>query len=109
MPEDEKPGGFGSIPGDLFDGLINYFDQTPPLSAALEPFRKQILVQLAKTEHAAANAKKDPYGVDVVFKCMAIQSDFLTAQNATLPDPVRAQAMNNIVATLTALKGLWVP
>jgi hypothetical protein len=108
MAED-KSGGFGSIPGDLFEGLIQYFDTTPPLSAALEPFRKQILVQLARTEHAAANAEKDPYGVDVVFKCLSIQSDFLTAQNAALPDPVRAQAMNNILGTLQALKLLWVP
>jgi hypothetical protein len=108
MAEEQKPGGFGSIPGDLFENLITYFATTPPLSATLEPFRLQILVQLARTEHAAANAQKDPYGVDVVFKCMSIQSDFLAAQNATLPDAVRAQAMNNIVGTLTALRGLWV-
>lgn len=108
MPDEEKAGGFGSIPGDLFDGLINYFDTTPPLPATLEPFRRQILVQLARTEHAAANAQKDPYGVDVVFKCMSIQSDFLTAQDATLPDAVRAKAMTNIVNTLKSLKTLWV-
>lgn len=108
MADSDKGGGFGSIPGDLFDGLITYFDQTPQLSATLEPFRKQILVQLARTEHAAANAEKAPYAVDVVFKCMSIQSDFLTARDANLPDPVRAQAMTSLVGTLTALRGLWV-
>jgi hypothetical protein len=108
MPDDDKSGGFGSLPGDLFDGLIDYFDLTPPLSAALEPFRKQILVQLARTEHAAANAEKAPYAVDVVFKCLSIQSEFLIARDAALPDPVRAQAMTNIVNILTALRGLWV-
>jgi hypothetical protein len=109
MADEEKAGGFGSIPGDLFEGLIVYFGTTPPMSAALEPSRIPILMQLARTEHAAANAEKDPYGVDVVFKCISIQSDFLTAQNATLPDPVRALAMNNILGTLQALKLLWVP
>ena len=109
MADEEKAGGFGSLPGDLFDLLINYFDLTPQLSAALEPFRKQILAQLAKTEHAAANAEKDPYAVDVVFKCMSIHADFLIAQDAGLPDPVREQAMNNIVNTLSGLKLLWVP
>jgi hypothetical protein len=108
MPDEEKSGGFGSLPGDLFDLLINYFDTTGPL-AALEPFRKQILVQLARTEHAAANAEKDPYGVDVVFKCMQIHADFLIARDGALPDPVRAQAMTSIVTTLNALKVLWVP
>ena len=68
----------------------------------------QILVQLARTEHAAANAEKDPYGVEVVFKCMSIQSNFLTARDASLPDPVRVLAMANIVGTLNALKLLWV-
>ena len=104
----DKPGGFGSIPGDLFDSLITYFDTTPPLSAALEPFRQKILVQIARTEHAAANAEKDPYGVDVVFKCLSLQSDFGTAQDTTLPDPVRAKAMTNILGALSALKALWV-
>jgi hypothetical protein len=108
MPDDDKPGGFGSLPGDLFEDLINYFDQTPPLSAALEPFRKQILVALARTEHAAANAEKAPYAVDIVFKSLSIQSEFLRARDAALPDPVRAQAMTNIVNILIALRGLWV-
>jgi hypothetical protein len=109
MAEEQKPGGFGSLPDDLFGGLISYFDTTPPLSAALEPFRKQILVQLAKTEHAAANAKKDPYVVEVTFKCLSIQSNFEIAKDASLLDPVRAQAMGNIVGALTTLKTLWVP
>ena len=103
----DKTGGFGSIPGDLFNNLIQYFDTTPTLSTTLEPFRKDILVQLAKTEHAAANAKNDPYSVDVTFKCMSIQSDYLTAIDAKQSDPVRAQAMGNIVAVLKALQGLW--
>jgi hypothetical protein len=104
----DKGGGFGSLPGDLFDGLINYFATTPPLPATLEPFRLQTLVQLAKTEHAAANAEKIPYGVDVAFKCLSIQSDLLSAQDAAQPDAVRKQAMTNIVAALASLKGLWV-
>jgi hypothetical protein len=104
----EKGGGFGSIPGDLFNLLIQYYATTPPLPAPLEALRLPTLVQLAKTEHAAANADKDPYGVDVVFKCMSIQSEFLTAQDANLPVPVRQQAMANVVAILTSLETLWV-
>lgn len=103
----DKGGGFGSIPGDLFDGLINYFDTTPPLPPALEPFRKKTLVQLAKAEHAAANTRNEPYIVDIAFKCLSIQSDFLTAQDATKPDAVRAQAMTNIVGILGTLQTLW--
>jgi hypothetical protein len=106
--ESEKPGGFGSIPGDLFDSLINYFDTTPPMSVTLEPLRQPILVQLAKTEHAAANAEKSPYVVDVAFKSLTMQADYLTATDASKPDAVRKQAMQNILATLKALAGLWV-
>jgi len=109
MPEGDKSGGFGSIPGDLLDRLLTYFGTTPPLSAALEPFRLQILTQLARTEHAAANAERNPSGVDVVFKCMSIQEDFLAAQDAGRPDSARAQAMTNLLGTLQALKLLWVP
>jgi|KBSSwiStaDraftv2_1062776.scaffolds.fasta_scaffold42735_2 hypothetical protein len=105
---EEKAGGFGSLPGDLFTSLITYFDTTPTMTAGLEPFRHQILVQLAKTEHAAANADKSPYIVDVAFKCVSMQTDFLTATDAANPDPVRAAAMSNILATLKALAGLWV-
>ena len=105
----EKTGGFGSIPGDLFNLLIQYYGNTPPLPTPLEALRLPTLVQLAKTEHAAANADKDPYGVDVVFKCISIQSDFVTAQDAALPVvPVRQQAMTNIMNTLHALELLWV-
>ena len=105
-----KSGGFGSIPGDLFDGLIQHFDSTPTMPSTLEPFRHEILVQLAKTEHAAANAKKLPYVVDVVFKCVSIQSNFLTAKDPdpSIPDSARKQALQNIVATLKALAQLWV-
>jgi hypothetical protein len=108
MAESDKTGGFGSIPGDLFDNIITFFDTTPPLSATLEPFRHQTLVQLAKTEHAAANAVKDAYVVDIAFKCVSIQSAFVTAKDATLADPVRAAAMQNVVGILTSLQGLWV-
>jgi hypothetical protein len=104
----EKGGGFGSVPGDLFDSLITFFDTTPPLSAALEPFRHQTLVQLAKTEHAAANAVKDPYVVDIAFKCVTLQSEFVTARDASKPDPVRSAAMTNIVGILAGLQALWV-
>jgi hypothetical protein len=104
----EKGGGFGSIPGDLFNLLIQYYANTPPLPALLEALRLPTLVQLAKTEHAAANADKDPYGVDVVFKCISIQSDFVTAQDAALPVPVRQQAMTSIMTTLHGLELLWV-
>jgi hypothetical protein len=109
MPDDDKPGGFGSLPGDLLEDLITYFGTTPTMSATLEPSRLPILMQLARTEHAAANAEKDPSAVDVVFKCISIQKDFLAAENAALPDAVRAQAMAEILATLQALKLLWVP
>jgi len=104
----DKPGGFGSIPGELFDRLIDYFDTTPQLSATLEPFRHQILVQLAKTEHAAANADKDPYVVDIAFTCVSLQSEFLKARDATIPDPVRQKAMTIILAILKNLQALWV-
>jgi len=104
----EKTGGFGSIPGDLFNLLIQYYGTTPPLPALLEALRLPTLVQLAKTEHAAANADKDPYGVDVVFKCISIQSDFVTAQDAALPVAVRQRAMTDIMNTLHALELLWV-
>lgn len=106
---EEKPSGFGSLPGDLFDGLITYFGTTPPLPPALEPLRLPILMQLARTEHAAANAEKDPYVVDIVFTCMSIREDLLVARDATSPDPVRAQAMNNILGALQGLKTRWVP
>ena len=103
----DKGGGFGSLPGDLFDGLINYFASTPPLPAALEPFRVKTLVQLAKTEQAAANADKIPYGVDVAFKCLSIQSEFLIAKDANQSDNDRKDAMTNIVDALATLKTLW--
>ena len=80
---EEKGGGFGSIPGDLFESLIRYFGTTPSLSGALEAWRKQVLMQLARTEHAAANAKKDPYGVDVVFKCLSISRIFSPPRTQT--------------------------
>jgi len=104
----DNSGGFGSIPGDLFDNIITFFDTTPPLSATLEPFRRQTLVQLAKTEHAAANAVKDAYVVDIAFKCVSIQLEFVTAIDAAKPDAVRSAAMTNIVGILKSLQGLWV-
>jgi hypothetical protein len=105
--DSDKGGGFGSIPGDLFDDIITFFDTTPPLSAALEPFRRQTLVQLARTEHAAANAAKVPYVVDVAFKCVSLQTAFVTAKDASLADTVRAAAMTNVVGILKSLQGLW--
>jgi hypothetical protein len=103
----DKAGGFGSVPGDLFDNLTQLFDPASALPAALEPRRVETLMQLAKTEHAAANATKEPYVVDVAFKCGAIQSEYLIAKNGNLADPVRDQAMANIVAILKSLHGLW--
>lgn len=109
--EEDKGGGFGSLPGDLFENLITYFaDPKTQLSQKLEQHRLPILNQLARAEHAAANATKNPYVVDVVFKCVSIQSDFLTAKDAgaATPEQAREDAMVNIENTLHALKGLWV-
>ena len=105
----DKGGGFGSLPGDLFKDLITYFETTPPLSQLLEPFRIKILAQAARTEHAAANAEKVAYVVDVAVKSVSIQENLLKAKDAiNSNDNDRATAMNNILTTLAALQQLWV-
>jgi hypothetical protein len=101
----DKGGGFGSLPGDLFDEMIKYFETT--LSPTLEADGKKVLAQLARTEHAAANAKKAPYVVDVVFKCLSIKPLLIAAKDGSLPDPARQQAMKDIVDILQSLKTLW--
>jgi hypothetical protein len=109
MAEEQKFGGFGSLPGDLLTGLTTYFGTTPTMSVTLEPFRLPILTQLAHTEHAAANAEKTPSATDVVFKCISIQQNLLAAQDAGRPDGARAQAMTNIQTALQELQLFWVP
>ena len=106
---DSKGGGFGSLPGDLFSDLITYFGGTASLgSSALDTQGHKVLVQLTRTEHAAANAEKSPYVVDVVFKCVSIQANYLIATDTSKPDTVRVAAMTKIETTLTALEQLWV-
>ena len=102
-----KDGEFGSIPHDIFGFLIGvYTAPNKGLIGIADADRIAGLAQLAKAEHAAATATKDPHPVTLTMLCIGLNQQVDSFKNAAT-QAEKTAATTGLLNLSKNLEGLW--
>jgi hypothetical protein len=103
-----KDGEFGSIPDDIFGLWVGLYTAPNPPGTTEIPDSERIkgLAALARAEHAAATATKEPHVVTLTMLCIGVtqQLDFFKAAAAQVD---KDAAIVALLALSTKLQGIW--
>lgn len=100
-----KMGEFATMPGSLFNELVNFYSTNPNLGAA---DRLNGLVLLATASNAAASSDKAVDLVELTMICIDLRFQKNAAEGAAAGSGAFTTANNALSANLQVLAGLYL-
>ena len=91
---------FGGLPESRFDNYADMYSVAANLPLLTDKQRVEVLVALAREEHAAARSAGDSDVIAVVMQCMEVEEQHRKIVNG-------GTDVTAFVGSLNDLKGLW--